>query len=37
MIKKSLSELRSKLDHLKKDKEIVETGINEFETKKLYK
>ena len=31
MIKKSLHDLRMKLENIKKDKEIVETGINDFE------
>jgi hypothetical protein len=31
MIKKSLHDLRMKLESIKKDKEIVETGMDEFE------
>jgi hypothetical protein len=31
MIKKSLHDLRMKLENIKKDKEIVETGISDFE------
>jgi hypothetical protein len=31
MIKKSLQELRSKLDGMRKDKEALENGISEFE------
>jgi len=33
MIKKSLQDLRSRLDHVRKDKEAVETGIDQFESK----
>ena len=33
MIKKSLQDLRAKLDVLKKDKEVVETGVAEYEHK----
>ena len=33
MIKKSLQDLRSKLDVMRKDKEAVENGINDFEHK----
>lgn len=33
MIKRSLQDLRSKLNDMKKDKEAVEQGINEYENK----
>ena len=33
MIKKSLQDLRQKLDVMRRDKEAVEAGINEYETK----
>lgn len=33
MIKRSLQDLRQKLDSMKKDKEAVESGINEYESK----
>lgn len=33
MIKKSLQELRAKLDVLKKDKEAVESGVSDYEYK----
>ena len=33
MIKRSLQDLRSKLDVMRKDKEAVESGINEYENK----
>ena len=35
MIKRSLHDLRMKLENMKQDKDIVETGINKFE-EKLY-
>lgn len=36
MIKKSLHDLRQKLDVMRKDKEAVENGILEYETKNNY-
>ena len=36
MIKKSLHDLRMKLENIKKDKEIVETGIIDFEQRNQY-
>jgi hypothetical protein len=36
MIKKSLQNLRQKLDSIKKDKDAVETGINDYERKSKY-
>ncbi len=35
MIKKSLQDLRSKLDIMRKDKDAVESGISDFEAKQL--
>jgi hypothetical protein len=35
MIKQSLQDLRAKLDNMKKNKEAVENGINDFETKQM--
>lgn len=33
MIKKSLQDLRSRLEHVRKDKDAVESGISDFESK----